>query len=155
MVIDGHHCKTNESHAALVNMMATSIAERTHCEHPMRPASDGRISHGCKIPCGRDLSPRDKFVGTVKAVLHDQGRRNGVRRRHGRSWHAPPLQRAYHRRSQSLVRVVNFLLTLSVTKGYVRDQRQRAQRTKRCETSAHALLYRGGNNGPVYPSAKT
>src|ERR1700721_1541921 len=82
-------------------------------------------------------------------------RRNGVRRRYGRSWHAPPLQQAYHRRSQSLVRVVNFLLTLSVTMVYVRDQRQRAQRTKRCKTSAHALLSRGGHNGPVYPSAKT
>src|ERR1700733_7214721 len=87
--------------------------------------------------------------------LHDERRRNGVRRRYGRSWHAPPLQQAYHRRSQSLARVVNFLLTLSVTMVYVRDQRQRAQRTKRCETSAHALLSRGGHNGPVYPSAKT
>jgi len=51
--------------------MITSIAERTHCEHPMRPASDGRISYGCKFAVGDkvDLSPRDRFVGTVKAVF--------------------------------------------------------------------------------------
>ena len=52
--------------------MVTSIAERTHCEHPIRAAfrmggfpMDAKFAVGDKV----DQSPRNKFVGTVKAVF--------------------------------------------------------------------------------------
>ena len=38
VVVDGYPRRKSECHAALVNLMVTSIAERTHCEHPTRPA---------------------------------------------------------------------------------------------------------------------
>jgi hypothetical protein len=68
MVIGRRFRSEKKFHAALVNGMVTSIAERTHCEHPRRPAFRPWTQNSLWAIKSNNHPP-DKFVGTVKAVF--------------------------------------------------------------------------------------
>jgi hypothetical protein len=82
----------------------TPIAKRSHCERTTRFSfGAGGFPDGSKIRCrrpGRSFTARP-ICWNRQSGLPDKGRRSTICRRHGRSWHAPTLQRAYHRRPQS------------------------------------------------------